>query len=190
MATLSKGWKAHEPVEAWAGKPLEEFVGDLQRQDAAAFHRLVQRFTGLVCRQIRLSLGLDAPVEDLAQEVFWNVYQALPRFAGTHLAAWIAQVARHRCIDEIRARSRRVRTVHEEVERAAPIAEHDESIGEVPGVLRGLSPIERQVMMLRLVDKMSYAEIATVTGRSEGALRNMVSLVLQRIRNEETGHDM
>ncbi|NLI78782.1 MAG: sigma-70 family RNA polymerase sigma factor [Candidatus Riflebacteria bacterium] len=165
-------------------------VRDLQRQDTTAFRRLVQRFTGLVCRQIRLSLGQDAPVEDLAQEVFWNVYQALPRFTGTHLAAWIAQIARHRCIDEIRARSRRVRTVDEEAGRAAPAVEAEESLGEVPDVLRGLSPIERQVMMLRIIDRMSYAEIATATGRSEGSLRNMVSLVLQRIRKEVTGHDM
>ena len=151
-----------EEVSFWAGKPLPEFVADLQRQDETAFRALVQRYSGLVYRQIRLKCGQNAALEDLSQEVFWRVYQALPRFSGTHLGAWIARIARNLCIDEIRKQSRRVKTVEED-----DVPQIDGNCGsaqeELPGFLSRLSAIEREVLLLRVLEKMSYKEISELT---------------------------
>jgi len=48
--------------------------------DAAAFECLVRVHQERVFRLIQRIVGVDADVEDLAQEIFLKAYQELPRF--------------------------------------------------------------------------------------------------------------
>ena len=54
----------------------------------------------------------------------------------------------------------------------------------LPELLGQLSPLERQVLVLRSVHELSYQEIALITGKAEGTLRNLMSKTLARLRKE------
>ena len=56
----------------------------------------------------RVLNGDRALAEDMCQEVFLRVYQALPGFdSRCQFTTWMFQVAKHRVVDELRARERR-----------------------------------------------------------------------------------
>jgi RNA polymerase sigma-70 factor (ECF subfamily) len=76
--------------------------------DVAAQHELVRRFSALVW-SLCLRAGLpDAEAQDVSQEVFWRVFQALPGFRGeSRLSTWISTVALRRIVDHRRSRARR-----------------------------------------------------------------------------------
>ncbi len=71
--------------------------------DQSAFEMLVDRYSTLLLRLIYRLVRDEQLAHDVLQHVFLQLYRSLPalRTAGT-LKGWLCQVARHRCIDELR----------------------------------------------------------------------------------------
>jgi RNA polymerase sigma-70 factor (ECF subfamily) len=114
----------------------------------------------------RVLSGDQALAEDMCQEVFLRVYQALPGFdARCQFTTWMFQVAKHRVVDELRARERRGRPAVEldVVAHLHPVRIETESIEEMDTVWRaiGALPVDlKMALLLRDVVGLSYAEIA------------------------------
>jgi len=110
----------------------------------------------------RVLAGDQALAEDMCQEVFLRVYQALPGFdARCQFTTWMFQVAKHRVVDELRARERRGRP--DVVAHLHPVRIETEAIEEMDTVWRaiGALPIDlKMALLLRDVVGLSYAEIA------------------------------
>lgn len=113
--------------------------------------------------------------DDLLSEVFLHVARSLPRFEGSEddVRRWIFTIARNRVIDDHRRRSRRPRLAGSEpAERAAPAP--DEPIDpELLAALAQLTTEQREVVVLRFVGDLSLDDVATITGRSVGAVKSM-----------------
>lgn len=151
----------------------------LQTQDREAFRNMVERFTPLVLRQARALLGSLPEAEDAAQDVFVKAFRALGQFRGGKVAAWLSTITHHTCLDRLRQRrAPAAPLVGEDLAAPAPEA------GETPTIdlLADLPDIEREVLHLRLVEEIDYAEIAAITGYAEGSLRNVVSRGVRRLR--------
>ena len=71
--------------------------------DHHAFELLVDRYSTLLLRQITYLVRDEHLAPDVLQYVFLQLYRSLPtlRRGGT-LKGWLCQVARHRCLDELR----------------------------------------------------------------------------------------
>ena len=104
--------------------------------------------------------------EDLCQEVFLRVYQALPGFDNRcQFTTWLFQVAKHRVVDELRARERRGRpTIElEAVPHLTLTPPPSDSIEEMDIVWRAIGTLNvdlKMALLLRDVVGLSYAEIA------------------------------
>ncbi|HEY6541266.1 MAG TPA: sigma-70 family RNA polymerase sigma factor [Ktedonobacteraceae bacterium] len=74
-----------------------------QSGDHGAFELLVDRYSTLLLRLIYQLVQDEHLAHDILQYVFLQLYRSLPtlRVGGT-LKAWLSQVARHRCFDELR----------------------------------------------------------------------------------------
>lgn len=102
----------------------------------------------------------------MCQEVFLRVYQALPRFDDRcRFTTWMFQVAKHRVVDELRARERRVRTPVDldsvpQLRLAVQPTETVESMDALWRAIGGLPLDLRMALVLRDVVGLSYAEIA------------------------------
>jgi RNA polymerase sigma factor (sigma-70 family) len=145
-----------------------------------------------VFRFVRSRVRAHADAEDVAQQVFLSAAEALGRSAATAPPSlgWLYTVARRRLVDE--ARRRRVETVPLELVRD-PLSTGDEYGGRVAGVLdsalAALAESQRAVVVLRLLEGCSFAEIGAELGASEAAcrVRFMRGLEQLRIQFEKEG---
>jgi RNA polymerase sigma-70 factor, ECF subfamily len=138
-----------------------------RRGDEHAFALIVRQYQTPLYNYISRILGGDrALAEDVCQEVFLRVYQALPGFDNRcQFTTWLFQVAKHRVVDELRARERRGRPTIElssapQLHLSVAPAEPIESMEAVWEAIAGLTLDLKMALLLRDVVGLSYAEIA------------------------------
>ena len=134
-----------------------------------AFERLVPAYRR---RVFGLAYGIlrdRAAAEDLAQEVFVKLWQALPRYDGrAQLSTWIYAISRNAAISALRARRRSVSlsdpAVLEEVEVATstPAAATDDAV--LRRYIEALPDRQRQAITLYYLDERPVAEVAEMMG--------------------------
>lgn len=121
--------------------------------------------------------------DDVLSEVFLQVARALPRFRGTddEVRPWVFTIARHRVIDAHRRRAVRPQVASSTVpDRAAPVAEDPIDEGLVAALQR-LTDDQREVVVLRFVADLPLEEVASLTGRTEGAVKSMQHRALAQL---------
>ncbi|WP_062204536.1 RNA polymerase sigma factor [Demequina salsinemoris] len=157
-----------------------------------AWESLYRDLAGQVGGYLR-SRGAQDP-EDVLSETFLSVAKDIRRFEGdeSDFRAWVFTIAHRRMQDAFRKRGRQVPTFDgEEALEAAAGAwlgnSEDEamahlSAAQVESIVRGLSDVQRDVLMLRVVGDLSVAETAQVLNRSEGAVKAIQSRALKVLR--------
>ncbi len=79
----------------------------VKRGDRAAFAELVEKYKQPVMNFIYRSLRDETEAEDLAQNVFLQVYKSRSRYKQTaKFSTWLFTIARNLCLNELRRRSR------------------------------------------------------------------------------------
>src|SRR6202453_208259 len=79
----------------------------VKRGDRAAFSALVEKYKQPVMNFVFRSLRDETEAEDLAQNVFLQVYKSRARYERTaKFSTWLFTIARNLCLNEIRRRSR------------------------------------------------------------------------------------
>ena len=148
-------------------QPDPDILRLARRGDERAFALIVRQYQGPLFNYIaRVLSGDRALAEDMCQEVFLRIYQALPGFdSRCQFTTWMFQVAKHRVVDELRARERRGRpalgldvVAHLHV----PALETD-SVEEMDAVWRSIGSLSldlKMALLLRDVAGLSYVEIA------------------------------
>ncbi len=147
--------------------------------DAEAFEVLVHRYSTSLFNFIYHMLGDHDLSCDILQQVFLQLYLSLSTLrTGEPLKPWLFQVARNRCLDDIRQRTRR-RTVHfSELEMGSdeeemplllnipdgsPLPEELAEQHDIQECLRqaiaALPPKFRDVVFLRYAAQLSFSEI-------------------------------
>jgi len=153
-------------------------------------------------------LGSLAEAEDAVQETYarWYAMTRPQQEAIESPAAWLTTVASRICLDLLRsARARRERYVGEWIPE--PVPEPGEWVGGRPGgspadpadritldesvsmaflvVLESMTPAERVAFILHDVFGYSFAEVATIVGRTPAACRQLASSARRRSRTAQ-----
>jgi len=172
----------HWPDEA-------ELVARLRRRDERAFRTFVRALEGPVFNLIYRMIGNAAEAQDVSQDVFVSVFGAIDRFRGDcKLSTWVFRIAinhtRNRAKYLARRNVKRTAPYHEVVERT----EH-RAIGEAPPrpdeqvmaqhaqealtqALLALEPEQRELVVLRDLQGLSYEDIQEVTGLVAGTVKS------------------
>ncbi len=148
-------------------QPHPNVLRRAQRGDEAAFCELVRLYQLPLFNYVLRLVGNRPLAEDLTQEVFLRVFQALPRFSGrSRFTTWLFQIAKHRVVDEMRALERRPRPSAqlEDLEWPATELSADgrQTIVELWRAIGDLEVDLRMALLLRDVVGLSYREIADV----------------------------
>jgi RNA polymerase sigma-70 factor (ECF subfamily) len=169
------------------------------RGEASAFEALVARHERALLRHARALLGDWRSGEDVVQEVFLRLaqrpptldadVQGDPRAESAVLTAWLHQVLRNLCMDTKRGEMRRKRREEQAAssEVSAGGVEAVEAADTRAAVERGLLRLpvdQREVLVLRLFDDKSYAEIAAITGRKVGTVGWLISVGMKALAAE------
>lgn len=156
--------------------------------DQRAFEMLVRRYNVPLFNFICHCLGDYDQACDVLQQVFLQLYISMPTLrTGEPLKAWLFQVARNRCLDELR----RKRAIHfSELESAndeddlsplaimpdtqplpEEIAEHRDLQQSLQRAIQGLPPKFRSVVLLRYAGQLSFSEIGKTLNMPEATAK-------------------
>jgi RNA polymerase sigma-70 factor, ECF subfamily len=175
-----------------------ELVRRFKNGDRAAFAALVERYKDRVFTLCLRWLGDAQQAEDVAQDVFIALYRSLHSFRGdSQLSTWIYRVVVNHCKNRKMYRRRRQFDLHEPLE-----GEHEEDgprrqlADEGPGTdaplraaeaeqvmeeaLASMDEEQRQILVLREVQDLSYEEIGDLLSLPRGTVKSR----LHRARQE------
>lgn len=148
-----------------------------KRGDERAATALVERHSPALAR-FAASVGAREEVEELVQDTFVRAFGALDGFRGdSSFRTWLFTIERRLLLDRRRAEKRRGTAVEVDERMAAtdfnPLDSMlaDETARSVNAAIERLSPTQKEVFLLRVVEGLSYREIAEVADTTEGAAR-------------------
>ena len=170
----------------------QELVSLAQAGDQDAFAQLVEANQNKIYTLALRMTGNPEDGADLAQEAFLRAWRALPEFQGeSGFSTWLYRLASNLCIDFLRREKRRRSIVNisslddEDAPRPAGIPdrrftpeqelERRELRTAVDRGMAQLSDEHRQVLALRAVEGLSYAEIADVLGLEVGTVKSRIA---------------
>lgn len=163
--------------------------------DREAFGTLVDRHAGALSAILRQKAGRDVPVDDLLQEVFARTLANVATFRGqASYVTWATSIGLNLVIDWRRKRTRRARLLPtEDVDGdslAHPAGAHPletleqrDEARRAREALDELPDLQRVAITLRVVEDLSYGEVADRMGAPVGRVRTWVSRGLKRLRD-------
>jgi RNA polymerase sigma-70 factor, ECF subfamily len=172
-----------------------ELVVRLVARDESAFNELVRTYERRVFALVFRMIGRREEAEDLAQEVFVQVFKAIDQFRGdSKLSTWIYRIAVNLCKNRVKYLSRRHANEQDDVDamvdRAPLSTAKGVSVGDisrpdelvegmqleviVKHAIAQIEPDFREVLILRDVEDLTYEEIAEVTGLADGTVKSRI----------------
>lgn len=156
-----------------------------QAGDEEAFEELVVRYHPRLRYYLRRMLPRADHADDVLQEVWLAVFRALPRLADpAALVAWLYRIARDKASVEWRGRATErwldVSDLVEEPSQDNGFCQEDAQ--EIHASLDLLPPEQREVLVLRFLEDMTYEQIAKVTGCPIGTVRSRLYYAKSALR--------
>ena len=170
----------------------EELVRRFGSGDRSAFSELVRRYQSRVYSLCFRWLRDPAKAEEVAQDVFIALYKSLADFRGeSKLSTWIFRVATNHCKNRLVYGNRRREDRHESID--APVGGDDDGpvkqyAIDAPGpdasinraeasrllqaALDAFDDDQREIVLLRDVDDLSYEEIAELLQLPKGTVKS------------------
>ena len=159
-------------------------------QRERALRELIVRHGAALTRALGFLISDPATVDDLVQETFLRVFQARDRYisGAASFRTWSRRIARNLALDHLRQQARRGRSP-----RAAPPTV-DSDLGPLPTLLgqqraeqvrevvAELPPAERELILLRFEEELSYEAIAEVTGLTQSTIESRLFRARGKLR--------
>ena len=157
------------------------------------FRILVERYTQRVRNLIYSIFNEASLVDDIAQEVFIRVYEALPRFRfESSFYTWLYRITVNKSRDELRKRrTRKFFSLHsmldassDELQSKIRVFPEDGSAKEL--VNKGLQQLPEKFripIILKDIDGLSYEEMAEIMQCEVGTVKSRLSRARSMLRN-------
>jgi RNA polymerase sigma-70 factor (ECF subfamily) len=194
---------------------FEELAIGVHRRQEGAFERLVERFEKPLFNYAQRLLQNTLDAQEVVQDTFLRAHRALTsqysaeRCTALALRPWLFRITRNLSNNKRRGRRQELeRPMTEALANgdAMPRSyfpdwqvpflcriEHREELERLDRAIASLPLESRELVALRFIEEMSYAEIAGTTGQTEASLRGKVFRALRQLRDvlsaaEETSH--
>jgi RNA polymerase sigma-70 factor (ECF subfamily) len=166
----------------------ETLVGRATAGDREAFGELYERSVRRVFRHVFHMVNDVDLAEDLTEQTFLRALEAIHRYErrGVPFLAWLLRIARNLYLNDRRVQRNNssIRNKWDGGAVASPefFCEAKLDGEEVRRAVRALDGDQRQVIVLRFMDGLSYADVADVLGKSVGAVRVAQYRALRALR--------
>ncbi|SFP38937.1 RNA polymerase sigma-70 factor, ECF subfamily [Geodermatophilus dictyosporus] len=175
MSAAAPGWGEH-PV------PDGELAARARAGDAGAFEALVRRYQAPLYRLAVRVLDDRQEAEDVVQDVLVTAWRRLPELRDdAAVGGWLYRAATNRSLNRLRDRRTLPDDALEQLPDLRPgeqpqrVVEAAAGVHALAAALRGLTPEQRAVWVLRELHERSYAEIAEALGTSPVAVRGRLA---------------
>lgn len=159
----------------------DELIERIRDGDEHSAEELIMRYYSAILRYCRLHCSNNAAAEDFTQETFLRVFKNL---SGYHkrdrFKPWLYTIANHVCIDE--SRKMNWQALDEEpVEECSAFTELEDR-DEIDRLMRRLSPEQREAVILRFSEQLSFKEIAGIMDCTLRTAQSRVRCALEIMR--------
>jgi RNA polymerase sigma-70 factor (ECF subfamily) len=143
-----------------------------RRKNREAFELLLEGYEKKVFRMAVMMLRDPGRAEEVTQDIFLKVWQALPGYDGRAApSTWLYTIARNTCLSAVRSESYR-RTEQLE-EAAAPWTEPSTTTHiDLERRLAELPEIQREAVVLFYFEERSIVEVAKMLDLAEGTVKS------------------
>jgi RNA polymerase sigma-70 factor, ECF subfamily len=174
------------------GPEMRALVDRAQQGDRAALEELYLLHFDRIYSYLHVTVGNKHDAEDLTTQTFLKMLESIGRFKwqSAPFSAWLFRIAHNLSMDHFRA-SRRWQPEEEVPEPPA-----DESTSAEMGALEAigrrsmleliedLSGEQQQVLTLKFVFNFSNGEVATILGKTEGAIKSLQHRALASLQKQ------
>ena len=151
------------------------------------FAELVHRHQAMVFSMALAHLRNRAIAEDIAQEVFMELYRSLPSLeSDAHVTNWLRRVTVHRLIDQAREWKRKPQDpLDGGPELSVPCQSGDPLLEEaLQNLVAALPEHSRMIVILRFQEEMELGEIAETLDLPVGTVKSRLQRALALLRDK------
>jgi RNA polymerase sigma-70 factor (ECF subfamily) len=190
--TSSEQALARAPRESTAH--IRELVARAQQGDREALEELYLLHFDRIYSYLHMSVGNRHDAEDLTTQTFLKMLEAIGRFRwqSAPFSAWLFRIAHNLAMDHFRA-NRRWQPEEDvpEPPDAEEISAEDEAMHSIGRqsmleLIENLSADQQQVLTLKFVFNFANADVATILGKTEGAIKSLQHRALVSLQKQIT----
>jgi RNA polymerase sigma-70 factor (ECF subfamily) len=189
---------AAEETEPAARQPapdrdhIRRLVERGQQGDRDALEELYLIHFDRIYGYLHMSVGNRHDAEDLTTQTFLRMLESIGkfRFRSAPFSAWLFRIAHNLAMDHFRA-GRRWQPEEEVPEppgqeelSAEEEAMHSIGRASMLELIDDLSPEQRQVLTLKFVFNFANADVATILGKTEGAVKSLQHRALVSLQKQ------
>jgi len=166
-------------------------VARAQEGDRDALEQLYLLHFDRIYSYLHMSVGNRHDAEDLTTQTFLKMLEAIPRFRwrSAPFSAWLFRIAHNLAMDHFRSRRRwqpEEDVPEPDEEEPSAEAEAMQSIGRqsMLELIEDLSPEQQQVLTLKFVFSFANGDVATILGKTEGAVKSLQHRALASLQKQ------
>jgi len=159
------------------------------KSDPASFGHLYDHYIQPVYRYIRSRVATAAEAEDLASQTFIAAFESLPGYHERgYFSAWLFRIARSKLTDHFRRNKYEIPLDAVEGyavrEDALGHSVHSDNLRQLIALIQLLDDGDRELIRLRYVADLSFAEMAQVLGKREAAVKKSLYRLLASMKSQ------
>ncbi len=175
-------------------KEDQKYIAAVQQGDRESFRFLVDKYKERTYYAALMYSGNREEALDLSQEAFVRAYRAIDRFEkGRHFYTWLYQILKNLCVNHYHRRKKRSVNFSDAEEQIgqslyrshAPepdeIFEANETRDKVWQGLHQLKQEDREIIVMKEFDELSYKEIAEILDIPIGSVMSRLYYARQRL---------
>lgn len=173
----------------------QELMRIVQGGDHAPASEIYDRYSARIYNFALRFLRNSEAAEDATQEVFVKMLKHAQQFQGdAKLSTWLFSITANWCRDYLRKADNKTKesddvlaTLPASGESPERMLERRENEVLVRRALMTLTPEQREAILLSRYQGLSYAEIAQISGCSEGAVKTRVFRAMETLKKTLAG---
>lgn len=169
-----------------------EFIAQLKMQTREAYSKLLDDFQQKVYGTCLSFVPNREDAEDIAQEVFVEVFNSINKFKGeSKLSTWIYRISTNKCLEFIRKKNTKKRfaflqsisgedyvldksSYFTEINHPGLVLEQKETSETLFLAINKLPEAQRLIFTLNKIEDKSYKEISEITDKSIGSIESLL----------------
>lgn len=182
----------------------ENLITQLKSGKQTAFSQLLDDYQQKVFGTCISFVPNKEDAEDIAQEVFLEVFKSISKFKGdSKLSTWIYKIATNKCLEFIRKKNTKKRfafmqtiigneipldktSYFTEVNHPGVLLENKEKSATIFKAINTLPEAQRVVFTLAKIDDKSYQEIVEITGKSLSSIESLMFRAKKNLQEKLT----
>lgn len=179
----------------------QDFIADLKAGKEHAYGRLIEDYQQKVFATCISFVPNKEDAEDLAQEVFVEVYRSINKFkGGSKLSTWIYRIATNKCLEFIRKKNSKKRFAFlqsimgndipvdktkyfTEINHPGILLENKEKSEVLFKAINQLPVAQRVVFTLSKVEGLGNREICEITDKSLSSVESLMFRAKKNLQN-------